>query len=54
MYITAETLRLSLDGMKLKLAYNVMDFCIVKFADNFMTDRVMCVTGFSPVSIPKF
>ena len=28
MYITAETLRLSLDGLKLKLTYDIMDFCV--------------------------
>ena len=28
--ITAETLRLSLDGLKLKFTYDIMDFCIVK------------------------
>ena len=31
MFITAETLRPSLDGLKLKLTYDIMDFCIVKF-----------------------
>ena len=53
MYITAETLRLSLDGLKLKLTYDIMDiYC--QSLDNFMTDAVTRVTGFSPVSIPKF
>ena len=29
-YITAEILRLSLDDLKLKLTYDIMDFCIVE------------------------